>query len=115
MDNIPYPRQLNRPSYIVWRFTFSDVKGAGFVFLGATAPTIISTTIYPGWVAFAVTALFLAYRGCVLALKPRGWDVHVITTLLQPKEMVPGHVAPQCIILEHIPKRKKLGQRYKNQ
>src|SRR4051812_20227425 len=94
---IPYSRSLNRPTYIFWRLTINDAIVGSIIMLVAMTPSQFVKN-YPTYIPVGLMALFSIYRATVIALKPRGWDYHVIKTWFTPKRLNPGHTIRMCFI-----------------
>ena len=101
IDTISYPRNLNRPTYIVWRFTHRDVTLIAAVFFGLYLP-VVAWSGYPVGAASLLGIAFLLYRGVVVAVKPRGWDLHVLQSWRQPKLLVAGHTLRRILVLPEV-------------
>lgn len=101
IDNISYPRNLNRPTYIIWRFTHRDVGVIAGVFFVLYLPVVLWTNYPVGWASLAGVA-FILYRGVVVAVKPRGWDAHVLQGFLAPKQLVAGHTLRRILVRDEV-------------
>jgi len=64
-------------------------------------PAMVSESVPPA-PGVIIGILFILYRGCVISLKPRGWDVHVIKSFFQPKQLNPGHTVRRCFVLPEV-------------
>jgi hypothetical protein len=106
IDNIAYPRNLNRPTYIVWRFTHRDVGLIAAVFIVLYAPVLLWAG-YPVGFSTLLGVAFLLYRGVVVAVKPRGWDAHVIEGLLAPRRLVAGHTLRRIFVLDQVTEKQR--------
>jgi hypothetical protein len=102
MDNIFYPRSLNRPTYLFWRFTHQDIALIFGIFFLTISPSVFIDS-YPVLPMMGLVAAYAVYRGAVVTLKPRGWEGHVLKNFFQAKQLNPGHCYRQCFIREKIP------------
>lgn len=101
MDNIYYPRALNKPTYLFWRYTKEDVLMGGICFVLGNLTSIVG--LCPDWVSWFFFFVYMMYRALILAVKPRGWDVHVLKSIfLHPKYLVPGHHRRRCIVTSNV-------------
>ncbi len=105
MDEIYYPRQLNRPTYLFWRFTHKDIAVLFALFALAVGPAGVWDW-YPLGTSIMIWLGIVIADGAVIAIKPRGWPTHVWKSLWQPRALVPGHTFHRCFILSEVPGRK---------
>lgn len=105
MDNIHYPRQLNRPTYLVWKWTHHDFTIGFGMLLALIIPGMFVKAI-PQEPAVFAAATFMIYRAVIVSTKPRGYDTHIIWSWFQPKQANPGHTHRRIFVVPAIQSRK---------
>lgn len=98
-EEIVYFRALNRPMYLIWRFTYDDIIsmiGWSAIFL---APPLISERFSMNF-GVVWACLVVAYNALIISVKPKGWTRHVARDIYTGTYYNPGHIPKTLIILE---------------
>jgi len=113
MRRIKYPRVLNRPTYIFWRLTHSDVLHIGIVVVAV----FLLKSIFEGLSSFfvlGVPAGFIAYKAYIVSTKPRGFDGHLIRFFARKAsgsfQLNPGHTLKRIHVVPAVKAKKSTNK-----